>query len=154
MIVGNTISRARKGIDKNKVIEMYNAGMSVNDIHTALDISVATVYWHLRDVPKHGGGGAVAKTIPAHEIHKPVEEAVGKAAEANEANASVLLASCDISLAGCVGNYTVNTGEKKVRCEIGDSVLYFNIDDLLGLIEELKGVGRCIKHFDIGNVMW
>ena len=29
MIVGNTISKARKGIDKNKVIEMYNAGICV-----------------------------------------------------------------------------------------------------------------------------
>ena len=148
------MGRERKGINKAECIKMYEDGMSVKDIAAVLGCSETAVYWHLRNAPKRSGGGVVAKAIPAHEIHRPVGEAMEKVAEANVANASVLMEGCNINLAGCVGKYTVYTGEKRVYFEVGDYVMNVKYDDLLGLIDELKGVGGCIKHFDVGNMMW
>lgn len=140
--------------DKEEIIKMYESGMVVQDIADAVGLCRQSVYRYLKDHPKGRNGGVVARTIPKYEIFKSAAKAVEAIAEKNADNASVILESCNISLGGCVGSYTLNTQKKEVRCEIGDNVFYFKFDDLLGLIDELKGVGRCIKHFDIGNVMW
>lgn len=105
-------------------------------------------------IPDVAEGGVVSSTIPKNELRKNSAVTVEVIAEKNNDNASVILEDCAATLMGTVGMYTVSTKKKEVRCEIGDSVMYFKFDDLLGLIDELKGVGRCIKHFDIGNAMW
>lgn len=99
-------------------------------------------------------GGVVAQSIPKETLYKGNTEPVGDAAEKNAANASVILEDCTVRLMGTTGSYDISTQKKEVRCLIGESVLCFKFDDLLSLIDELKGVGRCIKHFDIGNAMW
>ena len=140
--------------DTEQIVSMYESGMSISDVAEVLGCCTKTVYRHLDGNLRRGRGGVVSSTIPKNELCKSSVEAVEAAAQKNAENASVILEDCAATLMGTVGMYTVSTKKKEVRCEIGDSVMYFKFDDLLGLIDELKGVGRCIKHFDIGNAMW
>ena len=128
--------------------------------------SEKAVYYHIRNTPKRSGGGAVAKTIPAIEIHKPsVEEEKQNMAEQNAKNACVVLNKVEVSLVGSVGRYVLRPNDGSVcvlieRKEDKEGVMYHNeimnidIKDIADFIEELKGVCRCAQSFDLGNAMW
>jgi hypothetical protein len=59
-----------------------------------------------------------------------------------------------------VCDYTISTGDQSVVIQVGGRVLdvagsmEIKIDKIPELIEELKGVCRCAKSFEMGNAMW
>lgn len=89
-------------------------------------------------------------------------------AEQNAENACVMLEKCFVKLTATVCEYTISTGDQSVIIRAGDGVLSLvdaekgfvagsmeiKIDKIPELIEELKGVCRCAKSFEMGNAMW
>lgn len=126
--------------------------------------SITTVFNNLRGYA-NGRGGKHAKRIPAHELHKGEAEEMQQMAEQNAENACVMLEKCVVKLMGTVGKYTMSPGDGHVyiRTDGEEANRFANIPgdginimlkDIPDFIEELKGVCRCAKSFDMGNAMW
>lgn len=141
--------------------------MTAEDIAKMYGCSRGTVFNNLRG-HVHGRGGKHAKRIPAHELHKGEAEEMQQMAEQNAENACVMLEKCIVKLTATVCEYTISTDDQSVNIRAGDRVLdlvdvekgyvagsmEIKIDKIPELIEELKGVCRCAKSFDMGNAMW
>lgn len=155
--------RLMNKITQEELIELYKQ-MSVKDIARMYGCSEQTVYNNLKGYI-NGRGGRVAKRIPRHEICKDTAEEMQQMAEQNAENACVMLEKCSVNLVGNIGKYNVDmsVGRVHVIIEIkGDNPyvpmrnegIYIWIKDIPELIEELKGVCRCAKSFELGNAMW
>lgn len=138
--------------------------MTAEEIASMYGCSVGTVFNNLRG-HVHGRGGKHAKRIPAHELHKGEAEEMQQMAEQNAENACVMLERCSVNLVGNVAKYHVDPTEGRVHVIIelkgnDSSIPVFcdgikiSIKDIPELIEELKGVCRCAKSFELGNAMW
>ena len=149
-------------ISREELLNLKNGGMSAREIAEMYGCSEQTVYNNLKGM-LHGKGGRVAKRIPKHEICKEQEMQI--MAEQNAENACVMLEGCSVNLVGNVGKYRVNPTEGRVHVIVeikGDRPyipmhnegINISIKDIPELIEELKGVCRCAKSFEMGNVMW
>lgn len=150
-------------ISLEELIELRKR-MTAEDIAKMYGCSRGTVFNNLRG-HVHGRGGKHAKKIPAHELHKGEAEEMQQMAEQNAENACVMLERCSVNLVGNVGKYHVDPTEGRVHVIIelkGDDPyvpvfcdgIKISIKDIPELIEELKGVCRCAKSFELGNAMW
>ena len=152
-------------ISREELLNLKNGGMSAREIAEMYECSEQTVYNNLKGM-LHGKGGRVAKRIPKHEFCK--EQEMQTMAEQNAENACVMLEKCFVKLTATVCEYTISTGDKSVIIRAGGRALNLvdfengvvaggleiKIDKIPELIEELKGVCRCAKSFELGNVMW
>lgn len=172
--------RVTDKIPLEEIKAMYDSGMTVREIAERCGCVDKSIYRHLQGHLNRSGGGKVAKTIPKYELNKTVvvettrnvlDEAVPckgsiptqttqptptnhTTADKNAGNAAVVLQDCSVSLRGCSGEYIISTKDKTITCSINNQQITIAFDDLTAIIDELKGVGRCIKTFDVGNEMW
>lgn len=169
--------RVTDKIPVEEIKAMYDSGMAVREIAERCGCVEKSIYRHLQGYLNRRGGGKIAKTIPKYELNKTavvettrnvLDEAVPRkdsiptqttppnhtTADKNVGNATVVLQDCSVSLQGRSGEYVISTKDKMIICSINDRKITIAFDDLMTIIDELKGVGRCVKTFDVGNEMW
>lgn len=144
-----------KSISLDVLKQMFDNGMSKDEIADTIGVSRATIYRYLKGYT-HRGGGRVSSRIPKEVIKpkKTEEQEIHEMGQRNAANACLVVVDRSINLKGQYGEYLVEPSKKRVTANICGEMIDLDFDIIPGLIEELKAIGRNIESVAVGTEMW
>lgn len=145
-------------VSVDELKQMYDNGMSCEDIASKLKVGASTVYRYLSGhTVGRAKGGKIASKIPKDVIQPKSyddQHSFHDMAIQNAANACLVVVDHSINLKGQYGEYLVEPGKKKVTVNVQGEVFDLGFDVINGFIEELKAIGRNIGSVSVGNEMW
>lgn len=145
-------------VSVDELKQMYDNGMSCEDIASKLNVGASTVYRYLSGhTVGRAKGGKIASKIPKDVIQPKRyddQHSFHDMAIQNAANACLVVVDHSINLKGQYGEYLVEPGKKRITANINGEMIDLDFDIIPGLIQELKAIGRNIESVAVGNEMW